>query len=141
MRMMLLFSLCQQKKGSIRPLELLALFGEATRLKSNFLKSTVVLIHCNGNLRQVLIDLPAKSTHFPIKYLGLPLTIVRLQRVDFQPLADKMVAKLNSWSGRNLNYAGRLTLVKSVLTSQVVYFLIAVQAPKAVLKDIDARRK
>ena len=44
-------------------------------------------------------------------------------------------------NGRNLNYAGRLTLVKSVLTSQVVYFLMAVQAPKAVLKDIDARRK
>ena len=122
--------------------ELLALFGEATGLKTIFHKSTVVPIHCNGlNLRQVLADLPAKSAHFPIKYLGLSLTIVRLRRVDFQPLVDKTVAKLNSWNGRNLNYAGRLTLVKSVLTSQVVYFLMAVQAPKAVLKDIDARRK
>ena len=66
---------------------------------------------------------------------------MRLRRVDFQPLLDKTVAKLNSWNGRNLNYAGRLTLVKLVLTSQVVYFLTALRAPKATLQDIDARRK
>ena len=122
--------------------ELLALFGEATGLKTNFQKSTVMPIHCNGvNLRQVLADLAANHTHFPIKYLGLPLTTVRLRRVDFQPLVDKTVAKLNSWNGRNLNNVGRLTLVKSVLTSQVVYFLTALRAPKATLQDIDARRK
>ena len=44
-------------------------------------------------------------------------------------------------NGRNLNYAGRLTLVKSVLTSDVVYFLTALRAPKATLQDIDARCK
>ena len=54
---------------------LLTLFGEATGLKTNFHKSTVVPIHCNGlNLRHVLAELAAKSAHFPIKYLGLPLT-------------------------------------------------------------------
>ena len=122
--------------------ELLNLFGEATGLKTNFQKSTAIPIHCNGvNLRQVLADLPANHTHFPIKYWGLPLTTVRLRRVDFQPLVDKTVAKLNSWDGRNLNYAGRLTLVKYVLTSQVIYFLMVLRAPKATLQDIDTRRK
>ena len=122
--------------------ELLTLFGEATGLKTNFQKSTVVPIRCNGlNITPILVDLPAKRTQFPIKYLGLPLTTIRLRRVDFQPLVDKTVAKLNSWNGRNLNYAGRLTLVKSVLTSQVVYFLTALRAPKATLQDIDAKRK
>jgi hypothetical protein len=123
--------------------ELLTLFGEATGLKINFQISTAVPIHCNGfNITSIFMDLPAKRTQFPIKYLGLPLTTVRLRRVDFQPLVDKMVAK-NSWNGRNLNYnySGRLTLVKAVLTSQVVYFLTALRAPKETLQDIDARRK
>jgi hypothetical protein len=98
--------------------ELLTLFGEATGLKTNFQKSTVMPIRCNGfNITPVLTDLPAKRTQFPIKYLGLPLTTVRLRRVDFQPLVDETVAKFNSWNGRNLNYAGRLTLVKAVLKS------------------------
>ena len=102
----------------------------------------MVPIRCNGlNIKHVLTDLPAKRAHFPIKYLGLPLTTIRMRRVDFQLLVDKTLAKFNSWNDRNLNYVGRLTLVKSVLTSQVVYFLIALRAPKATLHDIDAKRK
>jgi hypothetical protein len=101
-----------------------------------------VHIRCNGfNITPVLMDLPAKRAQFPIKYLGLPLTIVYLRRVNFQPPVDKMMAKFNSWNGRNLNYAGRLTLVKAFLTSPVVCFLIALRAPKATSQDIDAKRK
>jgi len=59
--------------------ELLMLFGEATGLKTNFHKLTVVSIRCNGlNIEHVLTDLPAKRAHFQIKYLGLPLTTIRL---------------------------------------------------------------
>ena len=47
---------------------------------------------------------------------------------------DKITAKLCGWNGRNLNHAGRLTLVKSVLTSQAVYFLTALKVPKEALK-------
>ena len=47
---------------------------------------------------------------------------------------DKITAKLCGWNGRNLNHAGRLTLVKSVLTSQAVYFLTALKVPKETLK-------
>ena len=92
--------------------ELLTFFGEATRLKTNFHKSTVVPIHCAVlNMATILGQLPTKQSHFPIKYLGLPLTTTRLRRSDFQPLVDKTVAKLNGWNGRNLSHAGRLTLV------------------------------
>jgi hypothetical protein len=102
----------------------------------------VVPICCNGlNIKHVLTDLPAKRAHFQIKYLGLPLTTIRLRRVDFQPLVDKTLAKFNSWNHKNLNYAGRLTLVKSVLSAQVVYFLTALRAPKSTLQDIDAKAK
>jgi hypothetical protein len=36
---------------------------------------------------------------------------------------------------------GRLTLVKSVITSQAIYLLSALQAPKEILNLIDSRRK
>ena len=92
--------------------------GEVSGLQTNFQKSIVVLIRYKAiDLKDVLLELPAKRGHFPIKYLGLPLSPRRLKRVDFQPLIDKAVNKPTFWNGRDINHVGRMTLVKSVLTS------------------------
>ncbi|WVZ95330.1 hypothetical protein U9M48_041112 [Paspalum notatum var. saurae] len=121
---------------------LLELFGQASGLTTNFHKSTVIPIRCNGiNLQSVLEGFPARRAAFPIKYLGLPLTNTRLCKMDFQFLVDKILAKLNSWNGRNLTVAGRLTLVKSVITPQTVYLLTAFKAPAGVLELIDLKRR
>ncbi|WVZ88362.1 hypothetical protein U9M48_034892 [Paspalum notatum var. saurae] len=121
---------------------LLELFGQASGLTTNFYKSTVIPIRCNRiNLQSVLEGFPARRAAFPIKYLGLPLTNTRLCKMDFQFLVDKILAKLNSWNGRNLTIAGRLTLVKSVITPQTVYLLTALKAPAEVLELIDSKRR
>jgi hypothetical protein len=93
------------------------------------------------NLNNILAGSPTEVSCFPIKYLGLPLTVQRLKRVDFQPLVDKAISKLILWNGRQINPVGHLTLVKVVLTSQAVYFLTSLRAPKEALKDIDRQRK
>ena len=90
---------------------------------------------------EVLRDFPARQALFPTKYLGLPLTSTRLRRIDFQPLVDKAVSKLTVWNGKNINHAGRSTLVEAVLTSRAVYCLTSLRAPKARLKEIDNLRK
>ncbi|WVZ94291.1 LOW QUALITY PROTEIN: hypothetical protein U9M48_040197, partial [Paspalum notatum var. saurae] len=82
-----------------------------------------------------------KKSQFPVKYLGLPLSNKRLKRVDFQAPVDKVAKKLTAWNGRHINPAGRLTLVKSVLTSQAVYFISSLRVPKSTLKEIDTKRK
>jgi predicted metal-dependent HD superfamily phosphohydrolase len=101
---------------------ILAHFGEATGLVTNFQKSLVVPIKCQDiDLDDVLDDLPVIRASFPIKYLGLHLSVWSLKRVDFQPLEDKMAGKLVTWDGKNINVAGRGDLVKSMLTSQVIF--------------------
>jgi hypothetical protein len=93
-------------------------FGEVTGLQTNIQKSSVTPIRCdNIDLDAVLTNLPLSRANFPLKYLGLPLTPSRLKRIDFQPLVDKAASKLSAWNGRNLTQAGRVTLVKSVLSS------------------------
>jgi hypothetical protein len=100
------------------------IFGEVTGLHTNISKSSVIPIHCRGlDLNQILSHFPAKLTSFPIRYLGLPLSATRLRKVDFQPLADKAAGSLLGWRGRNLTNAGRVTLTKTVLSSQPVYLL------------------
>jgi len=119
------------KKDVTALADILTKFGEVSGLKTNVQKSSVIPIRCQGvDLDEVLHDFPARRALVPTKYLGLPLTSTRLRRIDFQPLVDKAVSKLTVWNGKNINHAGRSTLVKAVLTSQVVYCLISLRAPK-----------
>ena len=76
-------------------------------------------------------------TNFPIKYLGLPLAVRRLRKIDFQPLVDKATSNISGWQGRHFTQAERICLTKFVLSSQQVYLLTAMKAPTAILDDID----
>ena len=114
-------------------------FGEMTGFQTNIRKTIVTPIACDGiNLDNVLANLPVARAAFPIKYLGLPLTVRRLRKIDFQPLIDKATGKLSTWQGRNLTQAGRVYLTKAVLSSQPIYLL---KATKEVLEDLDKIRK
>jgi hypothetical protein len=105
-------------------------FGDATGLHTNFQKSSVIPINCHDvDLDDVLGGLSVIRASFPIKYLGLPLSVWELKRVDFQPLEDKMAGKLVTWDGKNINEAGRGALIKSVLTSQAIFHLTPLRIP------------
>ena len=78
---------------------------------------------------------------FPCTYLGLPLHTRCLRRVDIQPLIDKVAARLPAWKGKLLNRAGRLTLVRSVLSSIPTYFLTVFTLQKWATKQVDKLRK
>lgn len=122
--------------------ELLIKFGETTGLSTNIQKTSVTPIRCrNIDLDDILGNLPVKRQHFPLKYLGLPLTVRRLRKVDLQPLLDKAMNRLSVWNGKNLTQAGRISLTKSVLSSQPVYLLTVLRPTKEVLEGIDKIRK
>jgi hypothetical protein len=54
-------------------------FGEVTGLVTNVAKSSIAPIQCADiNLAEILIHFPAAIASFPIKYLGLPLSLGRL---------------------------------------------------------------
>lgn len=75
--------------------EILHRFGMVTGLVTNLEKSAVAATRCTGiNLQHVLEDFPATRATFPFKYLSLPLTLVRLQKIDCQPLIDKAASSL-----------------------------------------------
>ena len=117
---------------------ILADFGEATGLVTNFLKSSVVPIRCsNVDLDAILAVLPAVRATFPLRYLGLPLSTHYLRKVDFQFLEDKIAAKLPTRIGKHLTAAGRCTWVKSVSTSQAIYHITPVAVPAGTLKGIE----
>jgi hypothetical protein len=113
-------------------------FGEVTGLCTNFSKSSAVSIRCEHiDLDVVLEDIPAARATFPLRYLGLPLSVWSLRRRDFQHLEDKCAGKLPTWNGKLINMAGRVSLVKSVLASQAIYHLTPLSIPPGTLKFIN----
>jgi hypothetical protein len=109
-----------------------------TGLCTNFSKSHVVPICCNNiDLDDVLEGIPATRASFPLRYLGLPLSLWCLRGRDFQHLEDKCVRKLPTWNGKLVNMAGRVALVKSVLASQAIYHLTPLTIPPVTLKYIN----
>ena len=79
----------------------LTAFGEVTGLVTNCAKSMVAPIRCeNINLDDILQAFPAVRSTFPMRYLGLPLSVKRLKNIHFQPLIDKVASKLPPLAGK-----------------------------------------
>ncbi|PKI49597.1 hypothetical protein CRG98_029987 [Punica granatum] len=71
------------------------------------------------------------------RYLGNPLFIKRKKKESFQFLIDKIKGKLASWKTKALSWAGRATLIKSVINSTPIYTMSLFQLPKSTLSNID----
>jgi hypothetical protein len=118
-------------------------FENASGLKLNLAKCLVAPIRCLGlELDHILQPSADQRVSFPIKYLGLPLTLGRLRLVHIQNIIDKTRTKLAGRQGQLLNIAGRRELVRSVLSAIPIYLLSALKVPKQLTEDLyKARRR
>ena len=117
-------------------LDILQLFGEASGLKTNVQKSSVHPIQFSEEDRVILQNhLPCQISDFPCKYLGVPLSPHKLTSAQVQPIVDRIADRLSGWKTDFLTRAGRCILVQFVLTSMLVYLLLAVDIPAQALKS------
>jgi hypothetical protein len=71
-----------------------------------------------------------------IKYLGLPLTLGSNKSSLWTEIISKFKAKITAWGGQWLSNAGKLTLIKSILSSLPIYQASFLLAPKAIMSQI-----
>ena len=60
---------------------------------------------------------------FPFCYLGIPIDVNPKTRVVWDLVIRKFEDRLNRWNKRNISMAGRLTLIKAVLTALPLFYL------------------
>jgi hypothetical protein len=66
-------------------------FGEASHLRCNLAKSSASPVRCDGvDLQQLTNILQCLVQQFPVQYLGLPLSLVRLTKRDLQLHVEKV---------------------------------------------------
>lgn len=106
-------------------------FEEATGLRVNLNKSLVAPICCRDiDLDDVLHSFGGERVNFPLRYLGLPITLTRTRLVHIQFILNHIRARLAGWKAKMLTTVGRRVLVRAVLSAMLTFALIVLRAPK-----------
>ncbi|GAU27943.1 hypothetical protein TSUD_146580 [Trifolium subterraneum] len=117
----------------------LVLFETMSGLKMNFNKSMLV----RANISVSWLQAPASALrcrvgNIPFLYLGLPIGGDQRRLSFWKPVLTRIRNRLSGWKSRFLSFGGRLILLKSVLTSLLVYALSFFKAPSGTISSIDS---
>ncbi|KAL0294560.1 UNVERIFIED_CONTAM: hypothetical protein Sradi_6878700 [Sesamum radiatum] len=116
------------------------IFAEMSGLHANIHKSHLILSRSASPLRDALLaTLDFQEGHLPIRYFGVPLLATRLSIADYQPILLKIDSRIKGWDGVLLSFAGRVQLIKSVLSALQIYWSMAFILPKHVIREIEKR--
>ncbi|XP_074313761.1 uncharacterized protein LOC141648954 [Silene latifolia] len=117
-------------------------FSKASGLVMNRGKSS---IYYNSNdehlIKEVEEITSMKRGSVPFKYLGINVSPKRLSILDCSSLVERIVERIKKLGSRKLSYAGRIVLIKSVLSSLHTYWARIFVLPKTVIARIEATSK
>uniref|UniRef100_A0A0V0HXZ8 Putative ovule protein n=1 Tax=Solanum chacoense TaxID=4108 RepID=A0A0V0HXZ8_SOLCH len=132
---------CKGDTNSIkRVMEALKHFSAVTGLEANLQKSDIFLARMTEEAKLRILN----STGFPmgvlpIRYLGLPLSSKKWNKVDCYQLVEKITKRITSGYSRQLSYAGRLQIVNVVLFSIYNFWGTVFILPQSVLQEVDKK--
>ena len=117
---------------------MLDVFGKASGLCTNIAKCSASPIRCDeGHVAMITSEMACPISYFPVKYLGLPLSLRKPSTVDLLPLVDKLERKLSTWLGSMLSLGDRLALCRHVLCAMPIHILIAIAVNKSILARVN----
>lgn len=114
-------------------------FGQASGLSINPDKSTIWFSRfCNEECKmRILSELKAQPAAEDEKYLGIVVSQSNGHRdTTHDMLVDRMYSKLAGWKINLLSFAGRVTLLQSVLMTLPVYYMSVAVLPTRTIKAI-----
>jgi len=129
-----------QSWANVRALRaVLSLFAMMSGLKVNFHKSLLVGVNIADSwLTEAASILQCKVGKVPFLYLGLSIGGDPRKLAFWDPVLNTIKSRLMGWQSRFLSFGGRLVLIKSVLTSLLVYALSFFKAPSGIISSIES---
>ncbi|GKB35100.1 RNA-directed DNA polymerase, eukaryota, reverse transcriptase zinc-binding domain protein [Tanacetum coccineum] len=103
---------------------ILRCFYLVSGLKINVHKSNILGIGVSEEDISVMAnDIGCGSSKLPMKYLGVPVGSNMARCANWDVIINKFSSKLSQWKARLISVGGRLSLIKSVLSSLPTYFM------------------
>ena len=115
----------------------LSCFEAVTGLRVNMAKSEMVPVGEVDNIARLADSLDCRIGSLPLTYLGMPLGASYKAVSVWDPILEKMERRLAGWKKLYLSKGGRLTLLKSTLSSLPTYFLSLFTIPISVAHRIE----
>ena len=125
--------LCQIEK--LR--DILLLFEFVSSLKINLGKFELVPMGEVSNMGDLVVVLGCRQSLLPLKYFGLPLGAKLKEGWIWNPILEKLQNRLVVWKHLYLFKRGKLTLIKSTLSSLPTYLLSLFPIPVEVASCIE----
>ncbi|XP_057775017.1 uncharacterized protein LOC130993994 [Salvia miltiorrhiza] len=88
--------------------------------------------------RQVSRHLPLATGSLPFTYLGVPIFRGKPKASHLRSIHDRIINKFGHWKGIQLSMAGRLCLIKSVISSSLTHSMLVYRWPHDLLKSLDS---
>ncbi|KAJ9561653.1 hypothetical protein OSB04_006813 [Centaurea solstitialis] len=128
--------------GDVNSVEVLKkaldIFALRSGLQANLDKSDIFFGNVPTDTRNAIrACLPFRCGTFPIRYLGVPLSPVRLKMADYGVLVMRLKSRIQNWKTKYLSFGGKRQLIISVLQSLQLYWMAIFSFPAAVLLEIE----
>uniref|UniRef100_A0A2N9GQ47 Reverse transcriptase domain-containing protein n=1 Tax=Fagus sylvatica TaxID=28930 RepID=A0A2N9GQ47_FAGSY len=115
----------------------LTCFEAVTGLRVNMAKSEMVPVGEVQNISVLADSLCCNIGDLPLSYLGMPLGASFKAVTVWNPILEKLDRRLSGWQKLYLSKGGRLTLLKSTLSSLPTYFMSLFTIPISVVRRIE----
>ncbi|WJZ81860.1 hypothetical protein VitviT2T_001675 [Vitis vinifera] len=110
---------------------LLMWFEAMSGLKVNLDKSEIIVVGRVENVEEVALEFGCKVSKLP-SYLGLPLGARFKEVATWDGVEERLRKRLSLWKRQYIYKGGRMTLIRSTLSSMPIYCMSLFQMPRSV---------
>ncbi|GJT85273.1 RNA-directed DNA polymerase, eukaryota [Tanacetum coccineum] len=129
------------RKNAHNLLCILRCFFLVSGLKINVHKSNILGICVSDEETSAMANvIGCGASKLPLKYLGVPVGCNMARCANWDVIINKFSSKLSHWKARMISVVGRLSLIKSVLSSLPTYLLSLYKAPVSFCSKLDSMR-
>ena len=129
---------CEADSDQLKFLSWILMWFEAmSGLKINLAKSEIIPIGPVINLEGLASDLGCKMGSFPTSYLGLPLGAKHKALGVWDSIEERYRKRLAAWKTQYISKGGRITLIRSTLSSLPIYYLSLFRMPQKVCARLE----
>ena len=107
-------------------------FEAMSGLNVNLDKSEIIVMGRVENVEELAIEFGCKVSKLPSSYLGLPLGACFKEVAVWDGVEERMRKRLSFWKRQYISKGGRLTLIRSTLSSMSIYCMFLFHMPRSV---------